>query len=124
MAGRRSSFLNQNLQFFYSSLNWLPEIPLISFRIPKGVIQSNGGKDLHHFIRCRSARFRSYPVFIPGYCEVPELIHIDQRAFWSGMRCTPFFNCFFRPEEQHRRSSVYDVIPPMCYWNCEVSEIV
>ncbi len=51
-----------------------------------------------------------------------QLVEIDTRPLGKPTSLTPLSHCLFRPEEQHGRSGVKDVIPPMCRWHRKMDD--
>src|SRR5258708_1359279 len=97
-------------------------VPLISLWIPEWSLQPNPCKNLYHLVWTRPARLHGQAVLIPGPRERPELVEIDTRPLGKPTSLTPLSYCLFRPEEQHGRSSIEDVIPPMCRWHRKMDD--
>ncbi len=58
-------------------------------------------------------RLDGQAIRIPGHREIPELDESENRPLGKPTSFTPLCQCLFRPEEQHGRSGVQDVIPPL-----------
>ncbi len=97
-------------------------VPLISFWIPEWPFQTNPCKNLYHLVWTRPARLHGQAILIPGHREIPKLVEIDTRPLGKPTSLTPLSHCLFRPEEQHGRSGVKDVIPPMCRWHRKMDD--
>ena len=97
-------------------------VPLISFWIPEWPFQTNPCKNLNHLVWTRSARLNGQAILIPGHREIPQLVEIDTRPLGKPTSLTPLSHCLFRPEEQHGRSGVKDIIPPMCRWHRKMDD--
>ena len=54
---------------------------------------------------------------------MPKLIHGDNWTARTLMRFTPGVDRLFRPEEEHGRSRVKDVIPPMRGGHGEMGDV-
>src|SRR5439155_9510141 len=97
-------------------------VPLISFWIPEWPLQTNPCKNLDHLVWTRPARLNGQAILVPGHREIPQLVQIDTWPPGKPMSLAPLIYCLFRPEDQHSRSRVEDVIPPMCRWHREMDD--
>lgn len=97
-------------------------VPLISFWIPEWPFQTNPCKNLSHLIWSGSARLNGQAILIPGQREIPQLVEIDTGPPGKPASLTPLSHYLFRPEEQHGRSGVKDVIPPLCRWHRKMDD--
>lgn len=99
-------------------------MPLIGLRIPERADQADLRKNLDHLIGRRSARINRQSIAIPRDRQVPQLIERDHWSNRNVVFTAPLLDCLFRPEEEHRRSSVDDVHPPTRGWHSKMREAI
>jgi hypothetical protein len=61
-------------------------------------------------------------VVVPKFGKIPNLIDREYLTMFEMISLAPLINPFFRPEEQHRRSSKDQIIIPMGEWHRKVDK--